>query len=454
MQDQGIHLLASRLEQFMARYGYEKIETPIIQPAELFLTKAGDQIIHRLFTFERFGRQLALRPEFTALAAHTYITQHPDDQPITRWQFGGSIFEESSGESQRFSIGAELIGLAGAPAEAEIIALATNGAADRGLNASLIIGHVQLMRVLLERFALDSRTQRFLLNHLQLLKASGKQVVLDRLDKLLLGKSVSESFSPEAGSEFSTQQMLDVLLDATQHGATMGGRTRQDVARRLLQKHQRATERDQVIAALDFLDAWSTIKAAPEPAFHQIEAMISADDTKSQRILNQWAAVIALLDDYGISENRIQIQPSLARSWDYYTGIVFELWSEDQHHIGGGGRYDELTRLIGGNRDVPAVGFAYYVDEFTAALPAPEPVKRSVVTITATRDTYPVAIRWAQLLRELGYVVILFDTGTTAEQPLYIADETGNLRRYLRLGTREYTTLEALITDLETEFPR
>lgn len=448
--------LASRLEQFMAGYGYEKIDTPVIQPAELFLTKAGDQIIHRLFTFERLGRQLALRPEFTALAAHAYVTQYPDTQPVVRWQFGGSVFEDASGETQRFSIGAELIGMAGAPAEAEIIALAANGAAERGLNTSIIIGHVQLMRQLLERFHLDSRTQRFLLNHLQTLKTSGKQAVLEQLDKLLLGKSVSETYTAETGSELGTQQMLDVLLDATQHGATMGGRTRQDVARRLLQKHQRATERDQVIAALDFLDAWSSINDAPRPAFERIQAMIAPDDTKSQRLLTQWRAVIALLDDYGVPENRIQIQPSLARSWDYYTGIVFELWSQDRHHIGGGGRYDELTRLIGGNQDVPAVGFAYYVDALIAALPTPaiQPVPRSVVTITATRDTYPVAIRWAQLLREHGYTVRLYDAGTIAEQPLFVADETGDLRRYLRIGTRDYSTLESLITDLETEFPR
>ena len=79
----------------MRAYGYERIETPIIQPAELFLTKAGDQIINRLFTFERMGRQLALRPEFTALAAHTYVTRYPEaPHPVVRWQFSGSIFEE------------------------------------------------------------------------------------------------------------------------------------------------------------------------------------------------------------------------------------------------------------------------------------------------------------------------------------------------------------------------
>ncbi len=454
MQDQVLNLLASRLEQFMSLYGYEKIETPIIQPAELFLTKAGDQIIHRLFTFDRLGRQLALRPEFTALAAHTYITHHPEDQPVVRWQFGGSVFEDAAGESQRFSIGAELIGMGGAPAEAEIIALAVNGAVEQKLNVSLIIGHVQLMRVLLERFNLDSRTQRFLLNHVPALKASGKNYVLEQLDKLLLGKSVGEAVTAEAGSELGTQQMLDVLLDATQHGATMGGRTRQDVSRRLLQKHQRATERDQIIAALDFLEAWSAINDSPAAAFQQIESMIDAEDLKAQRILHQWRSVIDLLDDYGIPEDRVQIQPSLARTWDYYTGVVFEVWTDNGHHIGGGGRYDELTRLIGGTRDVPAVGFAYYVDELIAALPFAEPVARSVVTITATRETYPVAIRWAQLLRGLGYTVAMFGAGTVAEQPVLIADENGNLRRYLHRGTREYSTLESLITDLETEFPR
>ena len=440
VRDQAINLLATRLEQFMARYGYEKIETPIIQPAELFLTKAGDQIIHRLFTFERFGKQLALRPEFTALAAHTYNTLHPNDQPVIRWQFGGAVFEDASGETQRFSIGAELLGIGGAPAEAEIIALAANGAAERGLQGGkLVIGHVELMRVLLARFGLDSRTQRFLLNHLPALKQHGKQHVLEQLDRLLLGRNDSETLTAEAGSELSTQQMLDVLLDATQRGATMGGRTRQDVARRLLHKHQRATERGQIVAALDFLEAWSAIRAAPNDAFMQIECMIGANDAEARGILDEWRVVIDLLEEYGIAAETIEIQPSLARSWDYYTGIVFELWSADGRHLGGGGRYDELTRLIGGERDIPAVGFAYYVDELVSALPTPAAETRTVIIMTATKETYPTAIRWAQALRERGYSVALLDEGATAAEPLLHAEESG-----VRWGDQTFTSTDAL----------
>lgn len=450
MRDQAINVLASRLEQFMARYGYEKIETPIIQPAELFLTKAGDQIIHRLFTFERLGRQLALRPEFTALAAHAYNTLHPDDQPVIRWQFGGALFEDASGETQRFGIGAELLGMSGAPAEAEIIAMAANGAAERGLqNWRLVIGHVELMRVLLERFHLDSRTQRFLLNHLPTLKQHGKQYVLEQLDKILVGRNAGDMLSAETSSELSTQQMLDVLLDATQHGATMGGRTRQDVARRLLHKHQRATEREQIVAALDFLETWSVISATPYDAFMKIEWMIGADDTEARKILDEWRVVINLLSEYGIVPENIEIQPSLARSWDYYTGIVFELWSADGHHLGGGGRYDGLTRLIGGDRDIPAVGFAYYVDELVSVLPSPTLESRRIVTITATRETYSTAIRWAQHLRKHDYVVTLLDEGINATEPHLYAEESS-----IRWGDQEFTTPDALLDALEREAAR
>lgn len=430
----------------MTGYGYEKIETPIIQPAELFLTKAGDSIIHRLFTFERLGKQLALRPEFTALAAHLYNTRYPtEEQPVMRWQFGGAVFEDESGDSQRYSIGAELIGLGGAAAEAEIIALAANGT---GLDScTLVIGHAQMMRVLLERYKLDSRTQRFLLHHLPTLRQTGKQSVLDQLDSLLLGKGAQDETSGEPLSELGTQQMLDVLLDATQRGVTMGGRTRHDIVRRLLQKRQRATERGQVVAALDFLEAWSAISAPPDEAFAAIERMIDADDAEAQRVLAQWRAVIALLEAYGIAPSRITIQPALARNWDYYTGIIFELWS-GENHIGGGGRYDELTRLIGGTRDVPAVGFAYYVEPLVAALPDPEPSLPTAITITASAETMPAAIRWAQKLRATGMAVILSEGSASevADRGVFSAQSDGTLKR----ADRAYPTLQAVIDAMET----
>ncbi|MCC6804038.1 MAG: ATP phosphoribosyltransferase regulatory subunit, partial [Anaerolineae bacterium] len=354
-------------------------------------------------------------------------------------------FEERSGDDQHYSIGAELIGMSDIAAEAEIIALAANGiAAEATVGSKLVIGHAQLMRVLLKRFKLDSRTQRFLLHHLPALKETGKAFVLDQLDQLLLGRSGQDEASAEVVSELSTQQMLDVLLDATQRGVTMGGRTRHDIVRRLLEKRQRATERGQVVAALDFLEAWSAIDAEPEAAFSQIERLIAPDDAEASRVLAQWRAVIALLDAYGIPASRIQIQPALARSWDYYTGIVFELWTENGYHVGGGGRYDELARLIGGERNVPAVGFAYYVDQLLAALPEASPDKPAAITIAASSASYPDAIRWAQALRQRGQVVVLQDAASACADA-FIAQPDGSLHR----ANHIFTNADQLLAEME-----
>ena len=59
------------------------------------------------------------------------------------------------------------------------------------------------------------------------------------------------------------------------------------------------------------------------------------------------------------------INPRLVRGLDYYTKTVFEIWSASEEgkklSLGGGGRYDNLMKAIGGE-DTPAIGFALGVE--------------------------------------------------------------------------------------------
>ncbi len=56
---------------------------------------------------------------------------------------------------------------------------------------------------------------------------------------------------------------------------------------------------------------------------------------------------------------------NLVRGFDYYTRTIFEVISEDlqsaQNALGGGGRYDNLMKELGGP-DIPATGFAVGID--------------------------------------------------------------------------------------------
>jgi histidyl-tRNA synthetase len=74
--------------------------------------------------------------------------------------------------------------------------------------------------------------------------------------------------------------------------------------------------------------------------------------------------VLEYLDELGIP---YEMDPYLVRGLDYYTKTVFELYANSsdqelaQSAIGGGGRYDGLTELLGG-RPTPAAGFALGLD--------------------------------------------------------------------------------------------
>jgi histidyl-tRNA synthetase len=411
LSSQAIRRFTDSLQYELSLYGYEVIETPIIEPADLFLTRAGDQLITRLFTFERYGQQLALRPEFTAAAAHRYAQY--ETPKIARWQFCGPVFEDnpSSREYQHLSMGAELIGMSGPVTDAEIISLAARGIIKQGLqNWKLVIGHTGLMRHLLASFGLDRRTERFLLNHLTALRDSslGKQFVLDEFDRNLMGASLPDGEQTQELTEIGTQHMLNVLLDASQYGMTMGGRTQHDIARRLLRKHQRFTERHQVIAALDLLERWVAISALAAEAFTAVEKLLSADDRTGQQMLSNWRAGVDLLPSYDIDLEQVVIQPHVARNWDYYTGIVFEITTDDGTRLAGGGRYDELVSLVGG-RPVPAVGFAYYLDQMFSHI-EPEPLSTAqTLTIAVNADNQQAASRLAFILRSHDLPVILTD---------------------------------------------
>jgi histidyl-tRNA synthetase len=419
-----------RLQQFMARYGYARLQTPIIEPSALFLTKAGDQVIDRLLTFTRAGREFALRPEFTASAMAQYAAS---GEPIVRWQFSGTVFQDVADQPFHYetvSAGAELIGYAGPHADAEIIAMAALGLEELGISDSqVIIGHVGLTRHLVERFALDERTTSFLMTQRELLRQAdgGREQFTERLNQYLPFKTPGDAVNTELLNDpVQAEQILEALLKSGNRGTALGGRTREEIAQRLIKKGQWTAQRSVIEAAVDFLQEWSLIRGTPEAAFTEMRRL--AADADCIRMLDRWAQVIDLVLAYGIAEERIVIQPDLARTWDYYTGAVFELVSESGQDLGGGGRYDELGRLIGAAQATPAVGFAYY----EAALQSGA-VNVHVPTpwVIVDAGDNPSAIHWLQALRRQGLeVIVLPEAGNTPSERLLINHAENDTLQY------------------------
>ncbi len=88
-----------------------------------------------------------------------------------------------------------------------------------------------------------------------------------------------------------------------------------------------------------------------------MKALVNQDLPELESPLNNFIKVVDLLEAMGCN---YQIDITSGRGFEYYTGVIFQLFAGEEH-IGGGGRYDALIPLMGG-RDIPASGFALYLD--------------------------------------------------------------------------------------------
>jgi ATP phosphoribosyltransferase regulatory subunit len=138
------------------------------------------------------------------------------------------------------------------------------------------------------------------------------------------------------------------------------------------------------------------------------EARKLARNEKTLRALDILDKVYEALEAYEITAN-VELNFSILRGLDYYTGIVFEGFSS---YIGfpilGGGRYDNLMGQFGGT--CPATGFALGMERLLLSLEregsTPEVAAEPDYVVLYREDQAAAAFKKARELRAEGYVVV------------------------------------------------
>src|SRR3990170_5831261 len=156
---------ATLLDTFRSA-GYEQVAPSILQPADIFLDRIGEQVRSRTYVFtDLAGDELCLRPDLTVPVSRLYLQRHPRADQPARYCYNGPAFRfqpqggkqvhprefrqagiECFGESDKESV------------EVEIVLLAVEAVRSAGLkDFRLRFGDIALFYALLDALALPER---------------------------------------------------------------------------------------------------------------------------------------------------------------------------------------------------------------------------------------------------------------------------------------------------------
>lgn len=139
-------------------FGYDRIDTPILERYELFDSGVGKVDLKKLFKVTDIdGDLLVLRPDMTMPISRIVSTKLPKD--TYKLCYLGKSFSmlENGGKLREFTqVGVEVMGAKGVGVDTEVVALAIKSLLDAGLqNFQIELGHIGYFKGLLDSLELS-----------------------------------------------------------------------------------------------------------------------------------------------------------------------------------------------------------------------------------------------------------------------------------------------------------
>ncbi|HEY2933276.1 MAG TPA: ATP phosphoribosyltransferase regulatory subunit [Acidobacteriota bacterium] len=305
-QSKNRRILLERLRAVFEGWSYREVMLPVIDYAHSFHLALGPELEKRMYSFvDRDGSLLALRPDLTTLVAKVVAAQGKAEMPLRLW-YDGEVFryeDPKAGQQREFY-----------QAGIELF------------GSSSVSAEIEVLLVMLE--ALDCaglRNAIVPLGHAEFFAGIVEALSLSDEDRLTLKNLIDHKDSWGIGQMISAMDLSPAKEEFLQALPRLaGGREVLDRAERVVQNQ------------------------------------------KSRQALDRLATIHDELSSLGL-ERHFLIDLAEVRNLDYYTGLIFKVYSESLgFEIGGGGRYDSLAEKFGVS--LPAVGFSVSLERLVAAL--------------------------------------------------------------------------------------
>jgi histidyl-tRNA synthetase len=287
------------------RYGFEEYLTPLVESADIYRAKSGEDIGGKeLVTFTDLGgRELSIRPEMTPSVTRMVTKVYASSpKPLKYFSIANFMRNEKPqrGRNREFwQLNCDIFGSDSVSADLEILQLALDLMLEFDSpqdSFTLAINNRKLIDAVLE------------LSGANLLNKEAKTSVVRTLDKW---------------NKLKPEDINNRLSEA--------GLNKEAI--KILEKFMASLSLEELLKDLPAL--------------------------KNNLGLIETAKIIETLEDLGYGD-LIEFNPTIIRGFDYYDGMVFEVFDknpENNRAMFGGGRYNGLAEIFG-EKNFPAVGFA------------------------------------------------------------------------------------------------
>ena len=366
-------------------YGYQEIQTPAMENLSTLLGKYGEEGDKLLFRIQNSGEKAALAPEkglrydLTVPFAR-YVVQHQAEiaLPFKRFQIQ-PVWRADRPQKGRYrefyQCDVDVIGTRSQVNELELVQMVDTVFARLGVRVGI---HVNNRKVLTGFAEIAGAPD----------KVVDITVAIDKLDKIGLDK-VKEEMADKGLSE---------------QGIAVIGQI------------------------LSLQGSFSEKMAAMQKLFQGGSASGIGSET-GLKGLAELEELFGLMDAVGIGAP-VEMDLSLARGLNYYTGAIFEVKALDWEigSICGGGRYDNLTGIFG-LPDLSGVGISFGADRIYDVLTGlnlfPEALESSTQLLFAVMgaDELRYILPIAKALREAGVSVEVYPEATKLKKQFDYADK-------------------------------
>jgi ATP phosphoribosyltransferase regulatory subunit len=205
------------------------------------------------------------------------------------------------------------------------------------------------------------------------------------------------------------------------------------VGRDLVELEKALAESDLRAAEQELLLRFPALRGDPEILG---AAVALVDNPVSEQAVRELHDVHDLLVAHGVSA-RVNLDLGAVRDFDYYTGIIFEVFSPGLGApLAAGGRYDGLLERFGQAR--AATGVVVFLDRVQSVLNASPGIAQPDLVLVGFESEAAAAVQLAASLRYAGSAVIMEVTPTSEAELRRRAAEVGAARVVLCAGAQRW----------------